>query len=159
MHSIRNLLLVAFLLFSASIRAADFDYHVLVGEWAAFESKMFGDSRYQYLRINDKFEGVFAYSYGKPPAISFHFSKKDIRLADGIAVITLRRSGWPDWRLILSAFRSPNKTSGLAAGVMYMFQDNNGTPVLFNSPFVRLEPLESNKELQAKPEIQQQRAQ
>jgi len=159
MRTIRNLLFGSFFVLSAPTWAGDFDYRVLIGEWAAYESKILGDPWYQYLRINDKYEGMFAYSYGKPPAISFHFSQKDIRFADGVAVITLKRSGWPDWRLVLSAFRSPDKTSGLATGVMYTFQDNNGTPLLFNSPFVRLEPIESNKALQAKPEIRQQRAQ
>ena len=151
----RNLLLTLFLLFSAPAWAGDFDYRVLIGEWAALDSKMFGDSWYQYLRMNDKYEGVFAYSYGKPPAISFRFTQKDVRFIDGVAVITLKRTGWPDWRLVLSAFRSPEGTNGLATGTMFMFQNNNGTPVLFNSPFVRLEPLELNKELQAKPEIRE----
>jgi hypothetical protein len=159
MRATRNLLLTFLLLFTAPGWAGDFDYRVLIGEWAAFESKMFGGPIYQYLRINDKYEGTFAYSYGKPPAISFRFTQKDIRFVDGVAVITLRRTGWPDWRLVLSAFRNSDKTTGLATGTMFMFQDINGTPVLFNSPFIRLEPLELSKSLQAEAEIKKQRAQ
>lgn len=159
MRASRNLLLSLFLLFSASAWASEFDYRVLIGEWAAFDSKTFGASWYQYLRINDEYEGVFAYSYGKPPAISFRFTRKDIQFIDGVAAIALKRTGWPDWRLVLSAFRSQDGTNGLATGSMFMFQDNNGTPVLFNSPFVRLEPLELNKALQAKPEIGKHREQ
>ena len=136
-----------------------FDYRVLSGEWAAYESKMFRGSWYQYLRVSEKSEGVFAYSYGDPVPVVFHFGAKDVRFVDGVALITLRREGWPEWQLVLSAYRSDDKSSGLATGTLYMFRDKSGTPVLFNSPFVRLQPLEQDAKLQAQPEIKKLRVQ
>ena len=159
MHTVLRLVLPVVLALTVPAWASDFDYRVLSGEWAAYESKMLRGSWYQYLRINDKSEGIFAYSYGGPTPTAFRFSQKDVRFIDGVTLITLRREGWPEWRLVLSAFRSPDKSSGLATGTLYMFQEHNGTPVLFNSPFVRLQPLERNAELQSQPEIKRLRAQ
>lgn len=159
MRTLLRIFLPLLLAVSLPAWSGGFDNRVLSGEWAAYESKMLRGSWYQYLRISEKTEGVFAYSYGDPAPIVFRFGEKDVRFVDGVALITLRREGWPEWKLALSAFRSSDKSTGLATGTLYMFQDKSGTPVLFNSIFVRLQPLEQDAKLQAQSEIKKLRAQ
>lgn len=152
----RVIVLVSVFLLPATAQAGKpYDYGVLVGEWGAFESKWFGGNWYQYLRVGDHFDGVFAYSYGNEP-LTFWFSANDIKRDDGLTVITLRRKDQSPFRLVLSGWRLKSG-SALVSGSLFMYQLQNDQEVLFNTIPVRFTSLENDQDLSAKPELQKLR--
>lgn len=153
MNKIRHAIVLVVLAASTmSAASTPFDDHVLLGEWGTVESHWFRSDWFQYLKINNDFSGVFSYSFNGEPLV-FHFDPGDIKHEDGLILITLRRGKGSPFRLALSGWRL-GSGSALTTGALYMYIEEQGHEVLFNSIPLALRPLKAVKDGKDVPSVQ-----
>lgn len=133
-------LILATLSFSSV--ADNFEYQVIQGKWGAYTKNWISDDWYQYLSIQDE-GGVFVYSYGGEPKV-FRFGVSDIQELQGMALIAPECCD--ELRLVVSAFRT-TLGSALLTGLMFLFKDEEGREVLFNTIPLRMESIDKDPEL------------
>ena len=120
--------------------AAPFDDKLLCGEWANVESHWFRRDRYQYLRINDDFSGVFYYFLGKGEPVVLRFTAEQVRHEEGVMVISRTRPGTGTFKLVLSG-TAFGEVTGLITGTLYLYIEDRTRTTLLDSLPVRVSKL------------------
>lgn len=142
MKILRAFIYLSLMSLSSSILADHFDYDTVHGKWGAYKSNWFSDDWYQYLRLNND-GGVLVYSYGGPPKI-FEFKASDVEKLPGMLLI--EPNCCKELKLVVSAFRT-KAGSALLTGSMFLFKEDRGNEVLFNTIPLRMESLDKDAEL------------
>lgn len=138
-RAINFLLLISL---SFSIAAKQFEYDVIQGKWGAYKDNWLSDDWYQYLRVNNE-GGVLVYSYGGPPKL-VKFRVSEIRRLPGMLMI--EPLCCKELRLVVSAFRT-KAGSALLTGSLFLFKEESGSEVLFNTIPLRMESLDKDVDL------------